>query len=346
MICGNQVALPNKTAELYGGCAVQKPKGINVSILRHPNLEWDAFPENWKNFIVWLDKNSLTQNEKAEIRSKMEKRLARGVNKKSDIDWMPFLHRWNVRYAKEVDGAVRLSFLELAQLAMFCDKRLRDELNAGIETPYIDPEETAKEDKKKDLVATYVESALATIEARRSNTARQPRPKRKAVVRAISGVDEFDVDAILNDIDGSENDRFFDEEDSFLDDGLLGDDEFSFVETTTSRKIRSAFDDTKSTEPGMVKIGRGRPKGSKNKPKPEQLTADPAPKRGRGRPKGSKNKPKPEQLTAYPAPKRGRGRPKGSKNKPKPVPPVGEQPAPKRGRGRPKGSKNKPKSIV
>ena len=36
-----------------------------------------------------------------------------------------------------------------------------------------------------------------------------------------------------------------------------------------------------------VKRGRGRPKGSKNKPK-----TDNQPKRKRGRPKGSKNKPK------------------------------------------------------
>lgn len=125
-----------------------------------------------------------------------------------------------------------------------------------------------------------------------------------------------------------------------------------------------------------VKRGRGRPKGSKNKPKlPEtvngQPTAEAAPKR-RGRPPGSKNKPK--TLTAdggtinvtavgsavahavqtalasvlgLPIPKR-RGRPPGSKNKPKvengsAAQTTGEQPV-KRGRGRPPGSKNKAKS--
>jgi SprT-like family len=41
----------------------------------------------------------------------------------------------------------------------------------------------------------------------------------------------------------------------------------------------------------------------------------PTEKRGRGRPKGSKNKPK--EVASYDQPKRKRGRPKGSKNKPK-----------------------------
>lgn len=64
----------------------------------------------------------------------------------------------------------------------------------------------------------------------------------------------------------------------------------------------------------------------------------PASRKKRGRPKGSKNKPKTTEPTTV-TPKRGRGRPKGSKNKPKA--PVIEE---KRGPGRPKGSKNKPKS--
>ena len=45
----------------------------------------------------------------------------------------------------------------------------------------------------------------------------------------------------------------------------------------------------------LVKRGRGRPKGSKNKPKTEGIVLSFNPgglKRGRGRPKGSKNKPK------------------------------------------------------
>ncbi|MDR0675916.1 MAG: transposase [Elusimicrobiota bacterium] len=77
---------------------------------------------------------------------------------------------------------------------------------------------------------------------------------------------------------------------------------------------------------------RGRPKGTKNKPKPGSafdmsLTPGDIPKSGRsrGRPKGSKNKPKPGSafdmsLTPGDIPKSGRsrGRPKGSKNKPKP----------------------------
>ncbi len=93
-------------------------------------------------------------------------------------------------------------------------------------------------------------------------------------------------------------------------------------------------------------------------------------KRGRGRPKGSPNKPKAahssSDIAAAPttpdvAEKRGRGRPKGSHNKPKdnsdadsctseqaqPVPPAGlEAVSEKRGRGRPKGSHNKASAPV
>ena len=105
---------------------------------------------------------------------------------------------------------------------------------------------------------------------------------------------------------------------------------------------------------------RGRPAGSKNKPKAAAQKAPPtvkaetpvAPKR-RGRPKGAKNKasaPKTStpKAAVSSAPKR-RGRPPGSKNKPKSttvksVAKVETKPAAKRGRGRPKGSKNKPKS--
>ena len=60
---------------------------------------------------------------------------------------------------------------------------------------------------------------------------------------------------------------------------------------------------------------------------------DDAPKK-RGRPKGSKNKPK-DTPTEVPTEPKKRGRPKGSKNKPKDTP---TQP---KKRGRPKGSKNK-----
>lgn len=66
---------------------------------------------------------------------------------------------------------------------------------------------------------------------------------------------------------------------------------------------------------------RGRPPGSKNKPKVEET---PAPKR-RGRPPGSKNKPKVE------APLKKRGRPPGSKNKPK-VEKAARKRAPKNGK--------------
>ena len=73
-----------------------------------------------------------------------------------------------------------------------------------------------------------------------------------------------------------------------------------------------------------------------------------APAKRRGRPKGSKNKPKAAAKAApvkTAAPKR-RGRPPGSKNKPKAAraKTVQTSATPKRGRGRPKGSKNKPKA--
>jgi hypothetical protein len=67
---------------------------------------------------------------------------------------------------------------------------------------------------------------------------------------------------------------------------------------------------------------RGRPAGSKNKPKdvapPTQVTDTP---KKRGRPAGSKNKPKdvaPATAVVTDSPKK-RGRPAGSKNKPKPA---------------------------
>lgn len=98
-----------------------------------------------------------------------------------------------------------------------------------------------------------------------------------------------------------------------------------------------------------LKRGRGRPKGSKNKPKTEidkvEDKVETTPKR-RGRPKGSKNKVKLDKVkdTQDTTPKK-RGRPKGSKNKVKKVKKIETKAhqTNKRGRGRPKGSKNKPK---
>jgi hypothetical protein len=67
-----------------------------------------------------------------------------------------------------------------------------------------------------------------------------------------------------------------------------------------------------------VKRSRGRPKGSKNKPKETKLVeVDPVVKK-RGRPKGSKNLPKETKVTednAVVAVVKKRGRPKGSQNK-------------------------------
>jgi len=62
---------------------------------------------------------------------------------------------------------------------------------------------------------------------------------------------------------------------------------------------------------------RGRPKGSKNKPK-DDISADvPLEPKKRGRPKGSTNKSKTDITADVPAQPKKRGRPKGSKNKPK-----------------------------
>jgi hypothetical protein len=91
---------------------------------------------------------------------------------------------------------------------------------------------------------------------------------------------------------------------------------------------------------------RGRPKGSKNKPKDTQIDPPTEPKE-RGRPKKiptptpdePKKRGRPKK-TPTPTPdepeKRGPGRPKGSKNKPKGPENVSSTPHPtKRGRGRP-----------
>ena len=125
-------------------------------------------------------------------------------------------------------------------------------------------------------------------------------------------------------------------------------------------------------EVAPVKRGRGRPKGSKNKPvqvpvapvapvqAPVQVPALPsmfAPQALAAFEQWLASKDMViEGMVAEDAPvKRGRGRPKGSKNKPVPQVPV-QAPVPKnfiqaedapvkRGRGRPKGSKNKPVQI-
>ena len=105
----------------------------------------------------------------------------------------------------------------------------------------------------------------------------------------------------------------------------------SGTEMSAARVLLSLSNEVPKEVPASRK--RGRPLGSKNKPKvPKEVPAS----RKRGRPLGSKNKPKvPKEVPAS----RKRGRPLGSKNKPK-VPK--EVPA-SRKRGRPLGSKNKPK---
>lgn len=127
-----------------------------------------------------------------------------------------------------------------------------------------------------------------------------------------------------------------------------------------------------SSPPGAPMKQRGRPKKTVTVPAQPNLDlaiASPSgaesgaeEKRGRGRPKGSHNKPKTESdaptTPVAQGEKRGRGRPKGSPNKAKsedndsctseqhqPVPPsVVIAVAEKRGRGRPKGAHNKPKA--
>ena len=83
------------------------------------------------------------------------------------------------------------------------------------------------------------------------------------------------------------------------------------LETTPQRSLERPTKPLPKKSMLKVKRGRGRPKGSKNKPKLSTDTiTENTPKRGRGRPKGSKNKPKVDDIK----PKRGRGRPKSSKN--------------------------------
>ena len=89
---------------------------------------------------------------------------------------------------------------------------------------------------------------------------------------------------------------------------------------------------------------RGRPAGSKNKPKDTATEVTETPKK-RGRPAGSKTKPKDvAPATEDTETPKKRGRPVGSKNKPKDVSPTTELTETPKKRGRPTGSKNKPKT--
>lgn len=88
---------------------------------------------------------------------------------------------------------------------------------------------------------------------------------------------------------------------------------------------------------------RGRPVGSKNKPKDDLPEITDTPKK-RGRPVGSKNKPKESDVSKDITVPKKRGRPAGSKNKnPKDVSTATEVTKTPNKRGRPLGSKNKPK---
>eukprot|EP00978_Attheya_sp_CCMP212_P006628 scaffold15387_cov43-Attheya_sp.AAC.1 len=87
---------------------------------------------------------------------------------------------------------------------------------------------------------------------------------------------------------------------------------------------------------------KGRPKGSKNKPReetPSDTIVLPAAKKKRGRPKGAMNKDAATRVKKVP---KKRGHPQGSKNKPQEETPSDTivLPAAKKKRGRPKGAKN------
>jgi len=90
---------------------------------------------------------------------------------------------------------------------------------------------------------------------------------------------------------------------------------------------------------------RGRPKGSKNKPKDDISIDVPAEHKKRGRPKGSTNKSKDDISADVSAEPKKRGRPKGSTNKSKDDISA-DVPAEPKKRGRPKGSKNKPTDDI
>jgi hypothetical protein len=98
-------------------------------------------------------------------------------------------------------------------------------------------------------------------------------------------------------------------------------------EAAPVKRKRRIIDKTPKPRGGMIAGRPGRPKSSKNA---VQLLAKPLATTTRGRPKGSKNKPKPPK----------RGRPKGSTNGKRLVT---VKPPTRKTRGRPKGSKNKPK---
>ena len=91
------------------------------------------------------------------------------------------------------------------------------------------------------------------------------------------------------------------------------------TETSGKRDSTSLLVTTNSVTINQ-KRGRGRPPGSKNKPKSLTIaTTDLGPKRGRGRPKGAKNKPKAGVVVEY-------------KCKEQDVPAQAEQPKKRRGR--------------
>ncbi len=126
------------------------------------------------------------------------------------------------------------------------------------------------------------------------------------------------------------------------------DDVKTSVGDTTENLTARAKDATLSAREKTESVmGRGSVPKAEHDPTPVKIlepSAADAPKR-RGRPKGSKNKPKPETTTgtastAAPV-KRGPGRPKGSTNKPKTTTAKTTTTTAKRGPGRPKGSKNK-----
>ena len=221
-----------------------------------------------------------------------------------------------------------------------------DDMGNGVDVSEFESIMTQIDDLKRRFTKLY-----------RRNSVQEPKIKKITDV-VDESVDEFIIDVC---------DTIYDE----MDDSVVAND--TTPETRTIVGEINNDDESNNLENSSVDIIGERDNN-------HQLIIDtsdnvPVKKRGRGRPKGSKNKPKDGSVEisitdtisedGSPIKKRGRGRPKGSKNKPKDgnaiisvqnsnhfdmssseIESVVDDTTTKRGRGRPKGSKNKIKHTI
>mgnify|MGYP001357933883 FL=1 len=125
----------NDQTRQEGGIEVQRGTEINVLNLKNPILERNHFPDEWNRYIDWLDANSVTYSGMHTIKAVMMKRKAAHRDYSSADSWLSLLRQWSDRYAKET-GNPKLSFMELAQLAMYFEKRMLDEIEKGDESEF------------------------------------------------------------------------------------------------------------------------------------------------------------------------------------------------------------------